>query len=121
MGSKAFEKNRDTFAQSACNYRVCQDSILALLPFMKKRKILCSLDSFKRFIFYQSVKHDTIEDSSIKQMLQNLPIGPFVVIYENNMNGKKIIDALCCHNFKNSVTVMCSKELIESYKIRYIE
>ena len=46
---KAFYKQHCKFSGAkVCSYRLCQDSVLAILPFITKRKIKCD---FNQFIF----------------------------------------------------------------------
>lgn len=43
MGCKVFEKGKESFAGYECLYRLSQEGIHFLLPFMKARKIKVSL------------------------------------------------------------------------------
>ena len=62
MGCKVFNKGKESFAGNECLYRLSQDGIHFILPFMKSRKIKVNLEFFRFVIKIHSFLHDDISD-----------------------------------------------------------
>ena len=118
MGTKFLARNKDTLMDNVCPYRICQDGILSMFPYMTKRKIKCTANDFKFFLSKTSFKHDEILNSGLKEEIKNLNQGGLVLFSEKDENIQDL-DCLVCLNFKESISIMASKELLESFKIRY--
>jgi len=44
-----------------------------------------------------------------------------MVLYMDEVyNGARVVDGICINNFTKSFNVMISKELYESYRLRYL-
>ena len=82
MGCKVFEKGKESFAGHECLYRLSQEGIHFLLPFMKYRKIKVSLDFFKAVIKIHSLVHDQIEDESVRAQMKSVSQGSFCIFIE---------------------------------------
>jgi len=84
MGCQVFLRNQGKAANVECIYRVCQDGIRFLLPWLRNRILYTSdLQSFKRFICHRY--HNELEDIADRELaveISKLQIGCFIVIYK---------------------------------------
>ena len=119
LGSKAFARNKEGFSKNFCRYRICQDSIVALFPFISKRKLACGLEDFKFILSKKNFKHDDVPNENLRKNLKEIPEGSFVLYMEGEKSDKKPRDILVCQNFTKTVSIMCSKELYGSFYIKY--
>jgi len=119
MGAKFLAKNKDTLMDNICPYRICQDGISSGFPYFKKRKIMCSANDLIFFLSKASYRYDEIPNQQLKSDLLELGSGALVLYCSHDGNIQEL-DHLVCLNFKASITIMASKELIESFKIRYL-
>lgn len=88
-GSKVFVKNSD---ESGVRYRVNQDGVQYLAPYMTKRYLVASTDDFKKCATIGTVKVSDLS-TEFAAMLQELSIGSFVIAlkgFEEDW-GKKIM------------------------------
>jgi len=120
MGVKAFHRNREVFLNNECRYRLCQDAISALFPYITKRKIKCSASDLIYMIKKQNVKSIDLPSDELKKEIEQLGKGSFL-LYSENDAPIQAMECLTCLCHGPSVSVMASAELIESLKLRYIE
>lgn len=120
MGCKIFEKGKESFAGYECLYRLSQEGIHFILPFMKERKVRVTLDFFKSVLSIHSLMHDDIKDEQIREQIRAMSQGSFCVFIEEELGGSRIVDALVGQNFKNSFHLMVGKEEIASLNLRYL-
>ena len=119
LGVKAFARNKEGFSKNFCRYRICQDSIVALFPFISKRKIKCQLADFKFILEKKNLRHDEIKNEELRQELKDMNEGSVVLYLEGGKDAKMAKDVLVCQNFTKTITIMCSKELYGSFYIKY--
>ncbi len=119
LGSKAFARNKEGFSKNFCRYRICQDSIGALFPFISKRKLACSLEDFKFILSKKNFRHEEVPNENLRKCLKEIPEGSFVLYMEGKKGDKMPMDILVCQNFTKTVSIMCSKELYGSFYIKY--
>lgn len=119
LGSKAFVRNKEGFSNNYCKYRICQDSIVALFPFVNKRKIVCNLEDFKFILLKKNLRHNEIQNESFRKVLMETPEGSLILYMEGEKGSKLPKDILVCQNFTKTLTIMCSKELYGSFTIKY--
>lgn len=119
MGVKAFSKNKDNFLDNKCPYRLCQDAILSLFPFMTKRKVKCSAEEFKFLFQGQSIKYEDIPNENFRKEIKEAGQGA-IVIYVEKDGQIQDLDCLVCLNHAASITPMASKEVVSSFKVRYL-
>eukprot|EP00825_Cyclidium_porcatum_P023005 TRINITY_DN252_c0_g1_i7.p2 TRINITY_DN252_c0_g1~~TRINITY_DN252_c0_g1_i7.p2 ORF type:complete len:143 (-),score=36.00 TRINITY_DN252_c0_g1_i7:135-563(-) len=112
----AFERTKESF-QGESPYRICQDSIQLLQPFMTKRKIQCSLEDIKIILSKKNVKYEELKSEELQKQLKTLGFGTICICFEQN----KQIEAIVCHNFHQSIAHMCSREYVNSFKFRYYQ
>lgn len=113
MGTKALERSRETFQGNQCRFRICQDSVNLLGPFMTKRKILISAEEFKFFVINKNAKYSEIPNQALSEDVKKLGQGTVVLFCE------AFNDYIVCQNFNQTVSIMTNKEATESFKIRY--
>ena len=119
LGSKAFVRNKEGFSKNYCRYRICQDSIGALFPFLNKRKLACSLEDFKFVLSKKNFRHDEVTNENFRNSLKGISEGSFVLYMGDEKQGKMAKDILVCQNFTKTLSIMCSKELYGSFQIKY--
>lgn len=66
MGCKVFEKGKESFAGYECLYRLSQQGIHFILPYMNERKVKVTIDFFKSVLSIHSLMHDDIKDIEIR-------------------------------------------------------
>eukprot|EP01015_Nassula_variabilis_P008059 TRINITY_DN1631_c0_g1_i10.p2 TRINITY_DN1631_c0_g1~~TRINITY_DN1631_c0_g1_i10.p2 ORF type:complete len:106 (-),score=44.70 TRINITY_DN1631_c0_g1_i10:113-430(-) len=70
-----------------------------------------------------NIKHEEIENPALQEEVREQGQGSFIlcVVKEKgeNMQQQKIMDCIVCQGFKTSVCIMCSKEDLHSFRIRY--
>ena len=120
MGCKVFEKGKETFAGHSCLYRLSQEGIHFLLPFMKARKIRVSLDFFKAVIKIHSLVHDNIEDKEVRGQMKEMVQGSFCLFIEEEVEGRSVVDAVVGQNVKHSFHLLVGKEELASLNLRYL-
>ena len=110
MGCTVFEKGKESFAGYECLYRLSQEGILFLLPFMSERKVRVNLQFFKSVLSIHSLIHDDIQDQDIREQIRKMSQGSFCVYIDEIIGGKRVVDALVGQNFKSSFHLMVGKE-----------
>ena len=83
MGCPVFQRNQGKAANVECIYRINQDGIQFLLPWLKNRILYTSdFDTFKRFICHRyHFQNVDIPDKKLAAEIEKLAIGCFTVIY----------------------------------------
>ena len=121
LGAKAFVRNKEGFSKNFCRFRICQDSIVALFPFVSKRKVKCSLQDFKFVLQKKNMRHDELPSVELQNKLKELGEGSVVLFlpHSSSLEENKALDVLVCQNFTKTLTIMCSKELYGSFYIKY--
>jgi hypothetical protein len=119
MGAKILEKNKDSLMENACPYRICQDGISTAFNAITKRKLKVTAKDFTFFLDKPSYRYDEVPNPELRKELLAIGQGA-ILLYCSNDGNMKELDMLACLNFKASISVMASKELIESFKIRYL-
>jgi multisite-specific tRNA:(cytosine-C5)-methyltransferase/tRNA (cytosine34-C5)-methyltransferase len=120
MGCKLFKKGKESFAGYECLYRLSQEGIHFLLPFMSERKVRVNLQFFKSVLSIHSLIHDDIQDQDIREQIRKMSQGSFCVFIDEIVGGKRVVDALVGQNFKSSFHLMVGKEEIASLNLRYL-
>lgn len=146
VGVKLFSINKktvDSIGQEQCLYRVCQDGLSYVIPFMRKRVYFCGRRLFTDLIKAVDIKHtDFGEDNEdLKNLLQNISTGCVVLILLKNtekeikytheqifnMTYEEYLaflkenyqDALCCYNSPIRISTMINKEHQHVFNLKY--
>ena len=135
-GVKLFKANKqkDENAINFCLYRVCQDGLMYLLPFMHKRIFCIKEKFFVDILKKKEIKHDDIDgEEDLKIKLKEIGSGCVVLVNTKNKqkdNEKEgpnyekyikdnFIDAICCHNANTRITTMINKEHQHIFELKY--
>ncbi|CAB9527590.1 Multisite-specific tRNA:(cytosine-C(5))-methyltransferase trm4a [Seminavis robusta] len=118
-GVKAFVRNTNMTSDSM--YRVSQEGVQFLLPYMTKRKVVVSLDDFKLCMTGEGNIMVKISDFSeeFSTVLTELPIGPFVVLlkgYETDYARKLLMVMWRCRG--TNVNCLVSKVDLEAMRTK---
>ena len=112
-GCTVFMRNQGkNSANVECIYRVCQDGISFLLPWLSNRIVYTScFETFRRFIMNRYHEQETdIADQELVAKIKELSVGCFIVIYKTG-DAVGNVEALTMHNFgSEKVSSMISKE-----------
>ena len=140
-GVKLFKANKQKNENviDFCLYRVCQDGLMYLLPFMHKRIYYVDEEFFVEILRKKEIKHDDINDEKLKIKLKEDKPGSIVLVNVkckpkeneikwgnekekeeyNNYLRKNYIDAICCHNAISRITTMINKEHQHIFELKY--
>lgn len=118
MGVQLFLRNSSKFgSNSECIFRISQDGILNVIPYMTKRLIYTEKeDEFKQFLLGKNIDIDEIKGQKVKEEISNLTTGCFVLALKIGDN----VEALTMHKFQRAVTMMVSKEGVINLHLRYL-
>ena len=134
-GVKLFKANKqkDENAVNFCLYRVCQDGLMYLLPFMHKRIFFVNEIFFVDILKKKEIIHDDIPDEELKKNLKEIGSGCVVLVnvknkqsdnqkeglnYDNYIKNN-FIGAICCHNANTRLTTMINKEHQHIFELKY--
>ena len=140
-GVKLFKANKQKNEKAIdfCLYRICQDGLMYLLPFIHRRIYYVGEKLFKEILDKKEIKHDDISDEEIKIKLKEEKPGSIVVVNVkckpkenelkwgnekeneeyNNYLRNNYIDAICCHNAVSRITTMINKEHKHIFELKY--
>ena len=134
-GVKLFKANnqKDENAINFCLYRICQDGLMYLLPFMHKRIFYINEKLFVEILQKKEIKHDDIIDDELKNKLKEIGPGCIVLVNVKNKQNKNekegevydkylqnnFRDAYCCHNANTRLTIMINKEYQHIFELKY--
>ena len=113
VGCNVFLRNQGKNSSNVeCIFRVCQDGIRFLLPWLENRILFTSCaDTFKRFIkhrYHEQAKD--IPDKELASKIDRIGVGCFIVIYRTG-DAQGNVEPLTMHNFgSDKVSSMISKE-----------
>ncbi len=119
MGVTVFHRNASKFSSNAeCIFRISQDGLLNILPYMTKRLIYApSEEHFKPFLMQKNLEVDQIpEDHDFRKAIDNLTPGCFVLA----VKVKHLTEGIVMHKFPKTVNMMVSRENIYGLHLRYL-
>ncbi len=112
IGTRAFIKNRETFAGKECGYRICQESLRYLMPLMGRKRIEVPLPVFRWVVAQPKFEHHEAPAKELTTRLDEEGQGCLVIMLEGSCEG------VTCQNFAKSTTLMVSKE--ETLRLRLL-
>lgn len=135
-GVKLFQQTKNTFKDDdECRYRICQDGILYIIPYLTKHIISVTKDVFFNIIENQSLRLDDLSKiknggNEIVNDLKEYKIGCVVVILTKSRLEKKdfedlsiveknFVEAITCYYSTASLTAQVSKEYLHLYSLKY--
>lgn len=115
-----FNRNFSKSGNAECIFRVVQDGILNLVPYMTKRIVRSkSVDLLKTLI---SQRHNDLPtlpaEKETLESIDALTPGCFVLVIELPEGN---IEALAMHKFKEALSTMVGKENLFSLHVRYLD
>jgi len=137
VNKKLHEKDK---TEETCNYRVCQDGLMYVLPFMRKRIFYVGLDFFKKILKITDYKIADIENEEIRNTLNNMTFGCIVLIVIKNFEDlnlsqkeiceystekyleflrKNYLDSITCYNSHYRLSTMINKEHQHVFNLKY--
>ena len=123
LGCQVFLRNQGkNSANVECIYRVCQDGIRYLLPWLGSRILYTSCyETFKRLIMHRyHDQNNDIPDAELVAQINSLAVGCFIVIYRTGDTTGNV-EPITLHNFGgDKVSSMISKENLFSLQMRYL-
>jgi 16S rRNA C967 or C1407 C5-methylase (RsmB/RsmF family) len=140
VGVKLFSGNKKKVEgpeDEHCKYRICQDGLVYILPFMEKRIFFCSLEFFIRMLKQKDIRHDDIkEDSDLYKRLHATKSGCVVLVAVKSKPGiieddftqkesylpflkENYLDSMTCYNSAVRISPMISKEHQHTFSLKY--
>lgn len=105
-GAETFIRNTSKmYSGTECIFRISQNGVHHIYPFMTKRIYTISLELFKVFLTNKKMKLEDIPDADFKEKMNNLSCGCFVCLTEVK-DGYK--EALVMHRHFTHVNTMVS-------------
>lgn len=119
IGVLVFQRNISKFGSSAeCIFRIAQDGILNLVPYMSKRIIKTRNAAVaKKLIMYRYNGVEALDDEEVQSQIEDLSPGCFVLSWQLP-NGQ--IEALSMHKFNLALSTMIPKENLISLHLRHL-
>ena len=119
MGVSLFHRNSSKYSSnSECIFRISQDGLLNLIPYMSKRLVFVSkIDQFKYFLMNKNIEVDTIEWEGLKKDIDDMTTGCFILAVKLQ---ETLVEGIVMHKFPKSVNMMVSRENIFSLHLRYL-
>ena len=114
-----------------CKYRICQDGLMYILPFIHKNIFYFNEELFIKLLKNGEILKEEINNESIKNIINNKAhFGCIIIVnskklpenYENiehNFLKENFIDAICCFNAQIKITTMINKEHQFVYNLKY--
>lgn len=139
LGVKVFNlnkrKNPDEEDADYCKYRICQDGLIYLLPFMSKRIYFCDdRNIFVKLITKVDLKKDEIDDLELRNQLDQIKSGCVVIVLVNKKpsNDVKFFseeyykylkenydDAITCYISAVRLSTMINKEHQHVFNLKF--
>jgi hypothetical protein len=137
VNKKLHEKDK---TEETCNYRVCQDGLIYVLPFMRKRIFYVGVDFFKKILKETDYKINDIENEEIKNSINNMTFGCIVLVIIKNFEGLNLsqkdiyelspenylgflrnnyLDSITCYNSHYRLSTMINKEHQHVFNLKY--
>ena len=120
LGALAFQKNASKHGNTAeCLYRLCQDGLANIVPFMSKRVVRTeNLEGFKQMIMNRYIGIDELVLSTAeKETIEDLSPGCFVV--QLALEGGKS-ESVAMHKCNRALSLMVGKENLFSLHQRFL-
>ena len=121
LGVHVFQRNQSKSPAGECIYRVVQDGLVNLVPYMSKRVVrTANFELFKKMIMqrYNPVTLEHLKDEAFFKEVDDLTTGCFVFVLEL-ADGH--IEALPMHRFQSSLSTMVPKESALNLQLRYLD
>jgi hypothetical protein len=119
MGVALFHRNSSKYSSnSECIFRISQDGLLNLLPYMTKRLVYArTMDQFKYFLMHKNIEVDTIDGDDLRKEIDDMTTGCFILALKIQ---ETLVEGITMHKFPKSVNMMVSRENIFSLHLRYL-
>jgi len=120
MGVTMFHRNNSKHSSnSECIFRISQDGLLNLIPYMNKRLIFVStMEQFKYFLMHKNIDVDSIsEEGALRKQVDDLTTGCFILALRMN---ERLVEGIVMHKFPKNVNMMVSRENTFSLHLRYL-
>jgi hypothetical protein len=130
MGVSLFHRNISKFSSNTeCIFRISQDGVLNLLPYMTKRLVYApNLEAFRFFLMHKNAELEDITCEEVREQIANLSTGCFVLAVRLPKGGKEtliegeepLVEAVVMHKFTKAVNMMVSKDNVSGLHLRYL-
>jgi len=120
LGVQVFQRNHSKFSGGECIYRVVQDGLVNVLPYVTKRVVRTrNIEVFKKFIMarYNSLTLAHLGDQDVFDQAEALATGCFVFVLDL---GAGNVEVLSMHKFTKALSTMVGKEAALSLQLRYL-
>jgi multisite-specific tRNA:(cytosine-C5)-methyltransferase len=139
VGVKLFSFNKLKEGQSSdhfCKYRVCQDGLMNVIPFLTKRILFCDESLFVKLLTVSDILHTDIEDEELRTALANNKSGCVIMVYvkekplhldisKYDANEYLVylkanyVDSICCYSSAVRISSQISRDHHFVYDLKY--
>lgn len=136
FGVKLFSLNKKKVDQEYCQYRICQDGLQYILPFVTKRIFFCHENLFVKLLKLSEMKITEINDPVLQESMTGLSHGCIILIsvkdkpkmtdvskmeYSeyNEYLRSNYIDSICCYVSAYRLATMINKEHQFVFNLKY--
>lgn len=113
-GAETFIRNNSKkFSGTECIYRISQNGVYHVHPFMTKRKFFVDMDTFLLVLNSDKIQIEDLPESDFKTNMDSLSVGCFVVVTKI---GEDKEEALVLHRHHSHINIMVSD--LNLHKIR---
>jgi multisite-specific tRNA:(cytosine-C5)-methyltransferase len=136
FGVKLFSLNKKKVDQEYCQYRICQDGLPFILPFITKRIFFCHENLFVRLLKQSDMKKNEINDPVLQESLAELSYGCIILVSVkdkpkisdvtkmscddyNEYLRNNYLDSLCCYISAIRIATMINKEHQFVFNLKY--
>ena len=121
MGVTLFQRNNSKGGSGVeCIFRVSQDGISSVLPFMNNSQRVIRTKSeidFKRLIMFKYHELTDLEDPTLRSSVDKISIGCFIIVFVDKDDS---IEPVVMHKFAKNTSSMIAKENLYSLHMRYL-
>ena len=120
MGVPLFQRNHSKFAGGECIFRIVQEGIMNIVPYMTKRLVRSSnMQVFNQFISFRYNGIDGLKtiDKQVYDAISDISQGCFAFLLEMP-DGK--VEAITMHKFSHALSTMIAKECAYNLQMRYL-
>ena len=136
FGVKIFALNKRKVDEDFCQYRLCQDGLIYLIPFITKRIFFCDQDFLIKILKEVDIKITDLEDIEMRENLEKTTTGCIILVnvknkpqysditkydYDNYITYLRdnYVDSLCCYVSSYRVSSMINKEHQFVFNLKY--
>ena len=118
LGCLLFQRNVSRYSNTECIFRIAQDGILNVLPYLTKRLVYTDSETlFKNLISKRINQFEIVADQETRASMEGMTPGCFILALKLASGH---VEAITMHKFKDALSTMVAKENLFSLHLRYL-